>query len=48
MGIFVHILSSRRRLAEALLFMGIKEIPTKYDNDYANMKYFPADWKKYI
>ena len=24
--------------------MGIKEIPTKYDNDYANMKYFPADW----
>ena len=38
----------RRRLAEALLFMGIKEIPTKYDNDYANMKYFPADWKKYI
>ena len=38
----------RRRLAEALLFMGIKEIPAKYDNDYANMKYFPADWKKYI
>ena len=38
----------RRRLAEALLFMGIKEIPSKYDNDYANMKYFPADWKKYI
>ncbi len=23
----------RRRLAEALLFMGIKEIPSKYDND---------------
>ena len=38
----------RRRLAESLLFMGIKEIPSKYDNDYANMKYFPADWKKYI
>ena len=38
----------RRRLAEALLWQGITQIPKKYDKNFANMKYFPANWKNYL
>lgn len=38
----------RRRLAEALLFQGITQVPKKYDKNFANIKYFPTNWKNYL
>ena len=38
----------RRRLAEALLWQGITQIPKKYDKNFASIKYFPNNWKNYL
>lgn len=38
----------RRRLAEAMLFSGDSRIPTKVPNNFASIKYFPADYESYI
>ena len=38
----------RRRLAEGLLWRGITQIPTKYDTNFASIKYFPSNWKNYL
>lgn len=38
----------RRRLAEGLLWQGITKIPTRYDKNFASIKYFPSNWKNYL